>query len=244
MANEIQVTSHEPPLYDPEVDPNDWDQIPFADEGFRALLKPVISPREYGRLYLTAFDPLFEARKLPLLMMPTFEIRDRCFAIMTDDDKKLFFKGALSSLKNLCEKEKLIQHDRTTGDLVYRRRVETSLFLSFVSRKPEAFGYIAYHSTVVSTDEAPWRITLFIHEKTALPGLLIYRPEHHTTAVEFMCRHAALRRFERACACCGRCVDRGLPSRCAGCKERYCGEECQRKHWGVHKRSCGGRDGL
>lgn len=47
------------------------------------------------------------------------------------------------------------------------------------------------------------------------------------------------RALTRVCAGCGR-VDQGGKMRCCPCKAvHYCGAECHRAHWKVHKVVCG-----
>lgn len=245
QAVNVEVATYAMPVFDPESCPADWDLIPTCNPQLREYLKPIISPREYGMLYLSVYTPLFQVKEFPFAQIPIYSLTQGRFSVMSDAQERAHYtRGLLVSIKNLSEKEKMIKEDRESGELAHRVQVGTSLFNFIASRLPEVvLGYVVYHSTsfVVQyrdgSEPELWRTTIFLSERSGKPEAMVYRKDDHVRAVEFMVANAKLERFARGCGQCGRFVERGGLSTCR-CGQKYCSVDCQRAHWGAHKTVC------
>ena len=114
------------PVFDPESCPADWDLIPACNPQLREYLKPIISPREYGMLYLSVYTPLFQVKEFPFTQIPIYSLTRGRFSVISDaQERGQYIKCLLSSMKNLSEKEKMIKKDCESGGFAHSTQVGT-----------------------------------------------------------------------------------------------------------------------
>lgn len=98
--------------------------------------------------------------------------------------------------------------------------------------------YLRYTSVELLGDE---HVFLFYHQGRRKAVLAVIPSiEQRSAGVAFMCAHGLVNAFDKVCAWCGHV---GGLVKCPCRRVRYCGADCQRRHWELHKVLCPCRRG-
>jgi hypothetical protein len=84
------------------------------------------------------------------------------------------------------------------------------------------------------------RIFAFLHTRMRKIALVIASaPNLLDATMRFINAHTVTLPFDKVCGWCGRADDHAGLKKCPCRRTRYCGAECQRRHWAAHRLECG-----
>jgi hypothetical protein len=217
--------------------PDQWDAYPMLTPFMCEVLDTVMSPTAYKALHYhpDSFRRILSIDELQFDQLPIFKCDDTGFQLVESCSARAEYDDYFQHARSIVAQNRVVlAMDTLRGDIALLKNMAFAVSAGVDSADGRFMvrGFYPYFSS--SIDSLQEHVFLYFHSE--LNRIVMAVSAAPTYAVQFMLQTGRIHEFDKICAWCGKT---GIGLHKCPCKVvRYCGRECQRRHWASHAGEC------
>ena len=218
-----------------------WGEFADLSAEDAAIMAPILSPRAFIRVIGSeqTFEHLLAIHNQRFADTPIFVAEENAFQRLKKSVSINRYAPHFAALQEIMRRNQQTLHEALHIKRALKLSDLANLSMGFPRDSAgKVTGYTTFLRFTDPENLGDERLFAFFHTPTRKTALLLAQPHLLDAAMRFINTHSVTLPFDKVCAWCGRADEAGL-KKCPSCRRtRYCGAECQRRHWGAHRLEC------